>query len=513
MSRLRGSMPSQRPARTDGRRVRRGSAAAGLVLAVENVDLHRGDRHILRNVSWRIAPGERWVLSGPNGSGKTQLLKLCAGSVWPDPEGRGRISFRSTSGRVRLPFEAMPRIAYVGPERQDRYERYGWNFTALEVVDTGRTRSDIPQGAMSPRARSEARAVLRSLGIARLAARRFLTLSYGERRLVLVARAVATRPALLLLDETLGGLDSQNRGRLMRWLARDAKAIPAWVLATHRSEEIPSATTHALFIEGGRVRDCGPIRRRPRSLRTVVLRDASRVRASRRGELLVELRHADVHVDYHRVLHDIELRIHAGECWVVHGANGSGKSTLLRTIFGDHAVALGGVMRRRGIVVGVPLAQFRRWCAFVAPHLQSDPPRGETVLETIVSGLRNTVGLDGQPTLAERRRAVVAARMFGLENDASRVLSDLSYGQVRRVLFARALVRRPKLLLLDEALGGIDADTRVALRALIEAFVMNGGAVVMSSHHMDEWPDCATSELELGRGRVIYRGAVRARPG
>ena len=100
-----------------------------------------------------------------------------------------------------------------------------------------------------------------------------------------------------------------------------------------------------------------------------------------RGPVLVALRAADVYLDYQHVLHDVALEVRRGDCWVVHGANGAGKSTLLRTLYGDHPVALGGAIERRGIRPGVPLAAFRQWCALVAPHLQSDPPHGETVLE------------------------------------------------------------------------------------------------------------------------------------
>lgn len=481
----------------------------GIEVKLDCVDLHRDGRAILRGIDWRLRPGQRWIVCGENGAGKTQLLKLCAGAVWPDPASAARLQYLSASGRSIDPVEAIPEIAYVGPERQDRYERYGWNFTALEIVGTGLTRSDIPQGALKARAARAAREILRSFGIARLAMRRFLTLSYGERRLVLVARAVATRPKILLLDETLGGLDERNRSRMARWFARESSKVPSWVLTTHRREEIPQGATHFLELDAGVVRSAGPIE----SAKFVATKIAKQTRraARDRGPMLVALRAAHVYLDYHHVLHDLDLEIRRGDCWVVHGANGAGKSTLLRTLYGDHSVALGGAIERRGIRPGVPLATFRQWCALVAPHLQSDPPRGETVLETIVSGLRRTVGLDGPPRAEERRRAGAAARTLDLGQHLQRPLRELSYGQVRRVLFARALVTRPRLLLLDEPFGGVDLGTRTALRERIDGYIAGGGTVVMSSHHTDEWPDGVNLELELGRGRVLYRGAPRSR--
>ncbi len=489
---------------------RRGS---GLEIRLERVDLHRAGRAILRGIDWRLRPGERWVICGENGAGKTQLLKLCAGAVWPDPASAQGLQYSKSSGQLVDPIEALPEIAYVGPERQDRYERYGWNFTALEIVGTGLTRSDIPQGPPSSRAEGAAREILRSFGIASLAARRFLTLSYGERRLVLVARAVAMQPKILLLDETLGGLDARNRARMARWFARGSWQIPSWVLTTHRREEIPSVATHLLELDAGVVRAAGPItppRPVPSVAKTIRATRSARADTHNRGPVLVALHAADVYLDYHHVLHEVALEVRRGDCWVVHGANGAGKSTLLRTLYGDHSVALGGAIERRGIRPGVPLAAFRQWCALVAPHLQSDPPHGETVLESIVSGLRRTIGLDGAPRADESRRARAAARALDLEQCLRRPLRELSYGQVRRVLFARAFVTRPRLLLLDEPFGGVDLATRAALRARIDRYVAGGGTVVMSSHHTDEWPDRVNLELELQRGCVRYRGAARS---
>src|SRR5688572_30877099 len=95
-----------------------------LSVELEHIDLERGERRVLRNVAWRIQPGERWVLIGGNGAGKTQLLKLVGGSVWPSPTGRERRRYRWRGERFDTPLGVLEEIAYVGAERQDRYERY-----------------------------------------------------------------------------------------------------------------------------------------------------------------------------------------------------------------------------------------------------------------------------------------------------------------------------------------------------------------------------------------------------
>lgn len=490
----------------------------GLRIELAGISLHRDDRRILENIHWTLRDGERWVLVGGNGAGKTQLLKLIAGSIWPDPQSRlGRRYL--WGGRSRELAEVMELIAYLGPERQDRHERHDWNFSALASVGTGLTQSDIPQGELRSGQRARALEGLAAVGLARLAERRFLELSFGERRLVLLARLQAMQPAWLLLDELLAGLDERHRQRTLRFLDRHPGS---WVLSTHRREEIPRSATHLAEIRDGRLLRAGPLTDADRQIAANVQvkargkRSATRVgpesrrsTASRVVAPLVACERVDVYLEYRRVLHALDFSVNAGECWVVHGGNGAGKSTLLRALYGDHPAALGGRIRRRGIEPGVPLAEFRRWCAIVAPHLQANPPLGESVLENVVSGLRSSIGLDAPPTPGERRRAMSALRDVDLHERAVTPLRVLSYGQIRRVLLARALVLRPRLLLLDEVFAGIDVGTRAWLQSRLESFVESGGAVVLSSHHPDEWPRNASHEIELQAGRVRYLGVLR----
>lgn len=496
----------------------RESAHIGVELS--RLDLHREDRPVLRGLSWRIRPGERWVVLGGNGAGKTQLLKILSGDVWPDPSTHAARRYRFAGELHREPQAVREEIAYLGPERQDRYERYGWNPSALEVVGTGITRSDIPQGPLTPAQSRRALGGLQRLGLDKLAARPFQSMSYGERRLTLLARALAARPRLLLLDELLSGLDAVNRERALAWLDGTRRSAMPWVLTTHREEEIPRSATHLLVLEGGRILSSGPLRRAAAAAAAAppvppaapaATAKPRRTHRPRRppGAERVALRAASVYLDYRPVLRDLDLSVKAGDCWVVHGANGSGKSTLLRCIYGDHPVALGGKIVREGIAPGVPLAEFRRWTGIVAPHLQADCPRDASVLETVVSGLHASIGLEEEPTAREQARARRALAAFGLEARATEPLRTLSYGQARRVMFARAWVMRPRLLLLDEPFAGIDVATRAGLLAMIEAAVQRGVSVVMTTHHPDEWPANASGELQLRRGRAIYSGAPR----
>ena len=490
-------------------------------LAVElaHVSLRRGGRRVLTDVALAVRPGERWVLAGGNGAGKTQLLKLIAGSVWPEPA--ARTVRRYLRGRCEwlTPREVMDDIAYLGAERQDKYQRYGWNMSVERLVGTGIHRTDIPLEPLSAGDRRRVQRTLRSLHVAHLAARPFLSLSYGERRVILLARALASRPRLLLLDEVLNGLDADNRTRVLGWLERRDRRLP-WVLATHRLEDVPRAASRALVLERGRVVYAGARRSAPfaRWLGAAPGARRGRRRLPAAGNIpaaggeLVRLSNARVYLDGSRTLSGISLAVRAGECWVVHGRNGSGKTTLLRTLYGDHGVAVGGAIERAGVRAGVPLEQFKRRVGLVAPHLQADHPRELTVSEVVQSGRHASIGLNGAPSPADRMAAARALALFGLTRFARRRLSELSYGQSRRVLFARAFVRQPQLLLLDEPFAGLDAPTRRMLLKRVAAQAAGGTAIVVTAHRLADWPGCATHELELAAGAARYCGPLRHRP-
>jgi molybdate transport system ATP-binding protein len=511
------------------------SYPAYVEVRLEAVRLDRGGRRVLEDVSWVIRPGEKWVLAGPNGAGKTQLLKLVAGSVWPTPTSRAMRQYvRQYRWKGQLwhaPYEIQDEIGYVGPERQDKYARYGWNHTVEQVVATGVHRTDVPLHRPSDAHRNRVAAILRRLRIEALAKRRFLRLSYGERRLTLLARALASRPRLLLLDELLNGLDEANHERALRWLEGTARSALPWVLSTHRVEDVPSSATHALVLEHGRVVYRGSIRRAPlarllegrsasasrrfasaprRAQGGAVVRRRPRVRRSS-DRVLVRLTDACVYLEEHVALKDVSLTIRAGDCWVVHGHNGSGKTTLLRTLYGDHGVAVGGRIERAGIEPGVPLQGFKQRVGLVAPHLQADHPQDLTASAVVQSGRYASIGLNDAPTAADRVAARRALSAFGLTPLGSRTLRELSYGQLRRVLFARAWVRQPALLLLDEPFAGVDGPTRRDLSERLEAMIAGGAAVVMTTHRRSEWPRCATHELELAQGEARYAGPVRER--
>jgi molybdate transport system ATP-binding protein len=489
--------------------VSRGRRSARLrSIRLERVSVRYGRHWAVKDVSFELRGGERWLLTGPNGAGKTVLLKLLRGDVWPTPTGRERRSYVLGGTRIEQPALARDRIAYLGPEKQDRYERYEWNLPVQEVVATGLFETDIPLQQPTARQWGTVLETLRAVGLAGLANRAFLTLSYGQRRRVLLARALVRRPDVLLLDEALNGLDTRSRAAFMRALRRATQPHTAWVLSSHRRTDMPPGVTHALRMEAGQVDLAGPLAEVRERLfaapkRQAVVRHASERRPPRiGGDDLVRLRNVAIYRDYRSVIPAFDWTIQAGEHWCIAGPNGSGKSTLVALLYGDLRPALGGVIERPALAPGTPVSEWKRLVGLVSPELQAAyAATACTIGEVVLSGLYSSIGLDGRPNRAERNRAGLAMREAGVAALAGRRARQVSYGQLRLALLARALVLPRRLLLLDEPFDGLDPTARARVRALVDAAVRAGSQVVVATHHRDDLPPYVGRFLELRPGR------------
>lgn len=513
---------------TSRRRADGAGTPAGVRLA--HVDLVLGERRVLRDVSFDLAPGTKWLVLGGNGAGKTQLMKILAGERWPTPTGREHRAYRDANDAPLDLVDLLPRIALVGGERQDKYLRYEWNFTVQTIVGTGCHGVERPLQPLTAAERARVAVLLRRFGLWRLRRRRFLTLSYGERRLTLLARALAGRPSLLLLDEPYNGLDRDARTTLDRELARLARARLTVVASAHRPEDAPRGFDRALVVDAGRIAYAGARARAPRewlavpqakgvaratttkagagrSRRAGLARARGRAAVTtavgpRAAPTLVRLAAVDLYRDYRPVLLDVSWTIRTGEHWAILGANGSGKSTLLRFLYGGLPAALGATFERRGHPPGTHLEEWRRRVAFVSPELQGEYRDRVTVEDLVVSGLRSSVGLDEPTTPVERRLARAALRRAGIADWAPREFHALSYGQRRLALFARAFVLEPELLLLDEPLTGLDVRWRTRVQDLLRTCMRRGTQLVMAVHHEDDLLPDVRHVLLLRNGRA-----------
>jgi molybdate transport system ATP-binding protein len=480
---------------------------AAPLVTLDHVDVDLAGAPVLHDVSWRLIRGEHWGVVGANGSGKSTLLGLIAGTVWPAPE-RGLRRYDFGSGVETDAVRARDEIVLVGHELQDRYARRDWNFTALDVVLSGIYRTDVPRRRPAAGQRERALDVLRRLGVAALSARRFLELSRGEQRRVLIARGVAFGPSVLLLDEPASGLDARARVELDAMLELVARECTL-VCAAHLPDDLPACITRYLAIESGRVEavERAPSERAPaQPAPSPPAAPGSHAAAS---APLVELERADVWLAGRHVLRDVTWRLMPGEHWLVTGANGSGKSTFLRVLHGQLRPALGGTVSWPALGNPRDVWELRKQVAWVSAELQAAYRYPSTVRACIASGFTSSVGATRRPTAEESRRVEELLDELELKPLAERLLSTLSYGQARRALLGRLLANRPHVLLLDEPWEGLDAPMSELLNTTLARVAADGTQLVCASHlatHRSHF----THELALDAGVVVHLGPTRA---
>lgn len=233
----------------------RGGRARGVVLEVRALEVRRGGRRLLGPLDWRVAGGEHWVVLGANGSGKSSLLHCLSG--WMVPTG-GEVSVGGDRYGASDWRAVQRHVALVAHSLSRRIEP--WQV-AWEVVASGVSGLVNAFEPPPPEAVRRARPVVRRLGLGTVAGDPWETLSQGERQRVLIARALASRPRLLLLDEPCAGLDPVARARFLERVEAETRSPrgPSLVLVTHHVEEITPGFTHALVLGRGRVVAAGPV--------------------------------------------------------------------------------------------------------------------------------------------------------------------------------------------------------------------------------------------------------------
>lgn len=462
-------------------------------LADLNVDL--AGRRILHDLNWRLPRGEHWALVGPNGSGKSSLLRLIRGELVP--RSGGRRTWHLNGHTTASAIVARERIALVSAEAQNRYGRDTWGQSVRDAVAAGLRGERFLYGDITTDEAARVEEVVARVDLSDLAERRPGTLSQGELRRMMIAQALVSRPEVLLLDEITSGLDAASRDRL-RELLDDLSTDVTLVCAAHRPEDLPSCVGRAARLQDGRIIWTGPAAEL--SLRR---RQAAMTRPAAVAEPLVEIRGADLIVDGQTLLHDLTWTIHAGEHWRVVGPNGAGKSTLLRLLYADLRPALGGSITWFGRPGLVPVWDIRAGIGYVTDRVQIEYDGSETVEDVVGSGFRHGVGLFQPLTPPQRERVAAAMVDWRLEPLRGRRFGHLSQGQARRVLLARALVHRPRLLLLDEALDGLDPAAADELGERLAGLAAEGLTLVQVTHHDADRVPVAHRVLRLDRGRAV----------
>lgn len=359
--------------------------------------------------------------------------------------------------------------------------------------------------------------------------KRVILLSSGEMRKFQIARMLLGNPRVFMVDNPFIGLDSAARTQFNVFLSELSRNSDfTLVLVLSREDEIPDYVTHIIPMReqkvlakrthseymaapfpssglAGGLPSCVPSSRVPSSR---ILDDNTRRRISElpvppatyEGDEVLSLRKVCIRYGGRFILKNLDLTVRKGECWAVRGANGSGKTTLLSIINGDNPQSYANDITlfgcRRGS--GESIWDIKRHIGFVSPEMHRFFLKDISVLDTVAGGLSDALGRFRQHTPAELDRCRFWLSVFGLEDCAGRSFIRLSSGEQRLVLLARAFVKDPELLILDEPLHGLDCSNRARVRDIIDTFChRDGKTLLMVTHYEDELPPCVTHTLVL----------------
>jgi len=219
------------------------------ILAFEQVQFIRQQNALLKDINWRIAAGEDWAVLGLNGAGKSLMLSMISGNLWPTS---GKLTvLGEVFGRTSIP-DLTKRIGWVSQSLQERIHR---EEQAEYIVLSGKFSSIGIYQQFTEAELDEAKALLTSLGAKKLIGKAYQVLSQGEKQIVLIARALMAKPELLILDEPCNGLDLFAREDLLARIQKMKQAAdaPSLLYVTHHTEEILPLLNHVLMIRDGKI--------------------------------------------------------------------------------------------------------------------------------------------------------------------------------------------------------------------------------------------------------------------
>lgn len=477
------------------------------IIEIRGANVTLGGHPVLRDISWQLNPGEQWVIVGANGSGKSTFLRLVRGDQWLDPGSGSRI-YRLNGEASTTPVGMREKIGYVSPEQQERYIRLDFGLTGRTAIETGFFNTDYLFATLDDAQRARVDEIIALLDIGDLAGKNLTQMSQGELRKILIARALVHAPRVLLLDEVGSGLDRASREGMLELLDRIAAAGTQIVLVTHRSTERLRATTHELRLRGGRIASSHPVdlAHGMGPVRRAVRRTAHAPAAH--PAFLIKISNADVFLDGEPVLHHINWEVGPGEQWAILGPNGSGKSTLAKLAAGLLHPAYGGTVRHFGSSRPLHLWELKRRIAFLSDEMQTGYDQDIPARNVIGSGFFSSVGLYGRLNAAQQQTIDELVERFALQRLVERPFLRLSFGERRKILLARALVRRPEIAFVDEAANGLDPVFRSAFMTLLDELARAGTTLVVISHHEDDLPAAVTHELWMEGGRIVRQTRV-----
>lgn len=451
-------------------------------------------------VNFLLNAGEQLAIVGPNGSGKTMLVNTIIGR-YPLLINEVHYNFGADNGRMA--YENIRYIAFrdsYGDSDANYYYQQRWHSQDVELSPTVREQFSL---GMDDESAALCEALFRDFAIDTLMDKLLVMLSSGELRRLQIVKALMTSPRVLIMDNPFIGLDAMMRQQLCSLLKRliDERGMQL-ILVLSREDEIPDFVTHIVPVYnkmvGDKVRnDYVPM---ASSVVDAVCSIHNEMYGLNDGEPVIELKDVTLRYGERTIFEHLNWTVCRGERWALHGRNGSGKSALLSLVCADnpqsYACNISLFGQRRGM--GESIWDIKKRIGYVSPEMHRAYLKDFPAIEIVASGLHDSIGLYKRPRPEQDEVCKEWMRVFGVVELANRPFLTLSSGEQRLVLLARAFVKDPELLILDEPLHGLDTQNRERVRSIIDEFCARPEkTLVMVTHYPEELPSCITHHKKL----------------
>lgn len=469
-------------------------------------------------VDFELCDNENIAITGRNGSGKSMFVEMITGSH-PLYGDNPKYDFRPSKREfVSDNIKYMAFTDSYGENDSTYYLQQRWNQQEIDedTPTVGEMLANESARTGTDGAATRTQQLYNLFGIDRLADRYIISLSSGELRKVLIMKALLSAPRVLIIDNPFIGLDAESREQFKQTLGILCRErLLQIILVVPSQDDIPDYISHVVEVDGMTV---GP--KTPLAEYKAKAMPADSMPDERLAELIAGLpekhgsgsktteviRMNNVSIKYgsRRILDNLNWTVEKGEKWAVTGRNGSGKSTLMSLVCADnpqgYACNISLFGQQRG--TGESIWEIKKRIGYVSPEMHRAYKKNIATINIVASGLKESVGLYSKPAPDELATCRWWMDIFGLEGKEERPFLKLSSGEQRLALLARAFVKDPELLILDEPLHGLDSANKQKVIGIIEAFCQREGkTLIMISHYTDELPPCIDHTLTLTNGQ------------
>ena len=489
------------------------------IISIKNGVTRMPEWRMAEPVNFEACDGEHIAVVGPNGGGKSMFVDIIVGRhplLMHDPDYDFSPSQKTmVSDNIKY---ITFRDTYGGDNDRTYFLQQRWNQLEIDentpIVKDKLEEAYQMAGEDTPERRTLQQHIYELFHMQHLMDKYTILLSSGELRKFKLASTLFSEPRVLIMDNPFIGLDAETRDQLKELLKTlSSERALQIILVLSKSDDIPDFITHVVEVKDMKVlpkvtlaeylagRESVPAHVLSPEMEQAIVDQPYSDREYHTQEV-VKMNKVRIQYGERIILNDLDWTVMNGERWALSGQNGAGKSTLLSLVCADnpqsYACDITLFDNPRGS--GESIWDIKKHIGYVSPELHRSYQRDLPAIRIVASGLMDSVGLYVKPKEEDMDKCRFWMKVFGLEGLEDRGFLKLSSGEQRLVLLARAFVKDPELLILDEPLHGLDNRNRRLVKDVIEAFCRRQNkTMIMVTHYKEELPACIDHSIFLLR--------------